>query len=487
MIIGREFEQNALNEFLKTNKSELMALYGRRRIGKTFLVREYFASTPRPNVVYFEASGIKDGSMKKQLENFSKSLAKVFFNAAPIRIPQNWDDAFNILTDEIHKITDKKIVIFLDELPWLTTKRSGLIQCLDYYWNNHWVKIPNLKIIVCGSAAAWMLANLINAKGGLHNRLTKIILLKPFDLKNTKLFLQAKNIKFTNKQILDLYAITGGVPFYLEQIQAKKSLAQNIQAMCFTENGVLLNEFPRIFKSLFDNAEICRKIMNIIAAKRYGVSREELLRKIKIKSGGWINDRIAELEAAGFIKSFLPYGQKKDVYYRVIDEYSLFYLKWLAPQISKGYALDTAYWNNLIKSPEYNSWIGYTFESICLKHHEQIKQALGLRNIRSNVAMWRFIPQKGSDASGAQIDLLFDREDNAITLCEIKYVNNGKFKIDKPTAINLANKIAVFTRETKTKKQLFLAIITIEGIEHNLYADDLACAEVTIDDLFMDV
>jgi len=484
MIIGRDNELKLLDDLIKTNKAEFMALYGRRRIGKTFLIREYFSN--KNNMVYFETSGLKDGNMKKQLANFTKGLAKTFFNNAPIKEPQNWDEAFSVLTNEIGKIANKKIILFFDELPWLATKRADLMQYLDYYWNNHWTKIPNLKIIVCGSAAAWILKNLIDAKGGLHNRLTKILLLQPFNLKNTRQFLKAKNINLTNKQVLDLYIITGGVPFYLEQIQTKKSIAQNIQTMCLSENGILFNEFPRLFKSLFDNAAIALKIIRAIATKRYGMSREDLLHKIKIKSGGWVNDRIEELEAAGFIQGFLPFDKKKDIYYRIIDEFSFFYLKWVEPEIVKGYGFSKSYWTDTIKSQEYRSWIGYSFEGICLKHHEQIKNALGLQNIKCNVALWRFIPPKNSPLNGAQIDLLFDREDNAITLCEIKYVNNGNFRIDKAVAKNLLNKIEVFEHANKIKKEIFLALITTEGLEHNLYADDLKCSAVTLDQLFSD-
>lgn len=484
MIIGRNTEVKMLDELIGTNKAEFMALYGRRRIGKTFLIREYCLN--KNHLVYFETTGIKDGNMKKQLASFTKSFANAFFNDAPIKEPLSWNEAFTNLTDEIKKIPNKKIILFFDELPWLATRRSGLIQYLDYYWNRHWIKIPNLKIIVCGSAASWILKNLINAKGGLHNRLTKIMLLRPFNLNDTKLFLKKKNIRLTNQQILDLYFITGGVPFYLEQLQAKKSIAQNIQAMCFSENGILFNEFPRLFKSLFENAEVCLRIIKTIATKRYGITREELLHKIKIKSGGWINDRIEELEAAGFIKGFLPFGKKKDIYYRIVDEFSFFYLKWVEPEIARGFEFSRSYWNDTVRSPEYRAWVGYSFESVCLKHHEQIKNALGLQNIKCNAALWRFIPSKNSQLSGAQIDLLFDREDNAISLCEIKYLANGKFKIDKSVAKSLVNKIEVFERENKTKKEIFLVLITTEGIEHNLYADDLKCEEVNLGQLFND-
>jgi len=483
MIIGRIKEQHFLEQLWQSKKPEFMAIYGRRRCGKTFLVREYFST--KHDCCYFEVSGIKDDPTKTQLEIFTQSLAQVFYHNAPLQTPNNWRKAFAFLTTEIQKITAKKVVVFLDELPWLATQRSGLIQALDYYWNNHWYKITNLKIIVCGSAASWMLNHLINAKGGLYNRLTKTLLLKPFDLNTTKIFLQAKGCKWAAKQILDLYLVTGGVPFYLEQIQNSQSVAQNIQHLCFAENGILLQEFPRLFKSLFDNAEISRKIIRLIATKRYGMARDDLLRQLKITSGGWINDKIAELEAAGFIVSFLVYGKKKDIHYRVIDEYSTFYLRWIEPATYSGYKFSNNHWLNIMKTPAYLSWAGYSFETVCFKHFESIQHALGLGNIACTTANWSF-KTKDDAKSGAQIDLLFDRADDAITLCEIKYLDHNQFKIDKDYAKNLINKIDIFKSETHTKKQIFLALITTFGLTANLYAEDLIQHIVTLEDLFMD-
>ncbi|MBF0360981.1 MAG: AAA family ATPase [Oligoflexia bacterium] len=480
MIIGREAEVKILDTICRTSRSEFVAVYGRRRIGKTFLIRKYFSK--KNDCLYFEASGIKDGNTKKQLEFFSSALSSCFYNKIPIKIPATWEEAFLLLTDEIEKIKKRKVVVFFDELPWMCTRRSRLIQTLDYYWNNKWVKINNLKIIVCGSAASWMLNNLINAKGGLYNRLTRVLSLKPFDLRTTKQFLTAHKCKFNNKQVADIYMVTGGIPFYLDQISPALSVVQNISTLCFEENGLLLDEFPRLFKSLFANATISLNIVKIIASKRYGISREELLKKLKVKTGGWINDKIEEVEAAGFIVGFIPYGKKKDIYYRVIDEYTLFYLKWIAPDIKKGHGFSKSHWYNLVKNPSYASWLGMAFENLCLKHQEQIMAALKLQNIDCRVSSWRSV---GVEKDGAQIDLLFDRGDDAVTICEIKYVSSSeKFKIDKSYAKNLENKIEIFKTVTLTKKQIYLAMITSFGIAHNLYSEDLIQNEVVLDDLY---
>src|SRR3990167_6124886 len=252
-IFGREAEIKILDNLWKSTEAEFLAIYGRRRVGKTYLIREYFSSK---KCVYFEITGQKDGSLKQQLENFIKIFSSVFANELQLCIPSNWKDAFELLTKEIERISkSQNIVIFFDELPWLATKRSGMLQALDYYWNRFWSRCFNLTFIVCGSAASWMLDNLINAKGGLHNRLTKTILLKPYNLKGVQQFLAYRNIHLNPKQILDHYMVFGGIPYYLKQIEKGKSALQNINKVCFQTDGLLNNEFDRLFRSLFANAE----------------------------------------------------------------------------------------------------------------------------------------------------------------------------------------------------------------------------------------
>ncbi len=481
-IIGRTKEIKILDQILHSKEAEFLAIYGRRRVGKTHLVREYFSER---DATYFEVSGEKDGSLHSQLENFIKILSDVFFDGISLQRPKSWKDAFELLTQQIEKTPkSKKIIIFMDELPWLAGKKSKLIQALDYYWNRYWSRQSNLILVVCGSAASWMLENLINAKGGLYNRITKAILLRPYTLKNVKDYLSFRGINLSAKQVLDLYMVFGGIPHYLKQIESGKSAAQIINRVCFQNDGLLYGEFDRLFQSLFEHSEDSLSIIRAIASQRYGISRDELIKKTKFSSGGTLNKRLNELESSGLIQSFIPYGhKKKERYYRVIDEYCHFYLTWIEPMKTKGIEGGKSYWQTKSKTPAALSWAGYVFETICLKHVDQIREALEIQTISSDCGSWRFISTKGSKEMGAQIDLLFDREDGIITLCEIKYSEN-MFSVDKDYAKVLKNKIEIFSAHFKTHKQIFMALVTTVGLKSSIWSEDLIQSTVTLDDLF---
>ncbi len=482
-IIGRNEELQLLGEIAKSKEPEFVAVYGRRRVGKTFLIREVFSNKG----IYLEATGTKDAPMENQLENFMSSISKTFAGGRPLKVPSTWEEAFSLLTNELQLVPkSKKITIFFDELPWLSTKRSRLIQALDYYWNAHWSKQNNLTLIVCGSAASWMLDNLIQAKGGLYNRLTRRILLEPFNLKETKEFLESRSLKLSQKEVLDLYMAIGGIPFYLKGVKKGKSSAQMIDDLCFKKSGLLHSEFQNLFKALFDQAETNVAIVRAIEKAHNSISRKQLIKTLGKSSGGTLNKRLEELEASNFIQCFIPYGKKKkDRFYRITDEYTLFYIKWIEPLVSSGvYAENKGHWKKIYPTPPRLTWAGYAFESVCLKHLPQIIKALDLENTSFKAGSWRFIPRKGSQARGAQIDLLFDRDDNAITICEIKY-SDSLFTIDRAYSKNLTQKMDVFEEQRDKKKQLFLAMITTKGVKKNLWSEDLVDMDVKLDDLFL--
>ena len=302
-IIGREEELKILNEIRQSKESEFLAVYGRRRVGKTFLVREYFSDKG----IYLETTGVKNLSLAKQLENFSEAFSKTFFGNVPIQTPRSWKEAFELLTQKIKSAPkNKKVIVFLDELPWLASKKSGLIPALDYYWNLYWSRLPNLILIVCGSAASWMLQHIVNAKGGLYNRVTKRILLEAFNLRETSDFLKARSVVLNKRQILDLYMVLGGIPFYLKDVKKGQSTAQVIDNLCFQKNGILYSEFKNVFRSLFDYAEINLQIIREIAKAGNSISREQLIKVTTLSSGGSINRRLEELEASEFIRCYVP-------------------------------------------------------------------------------------------------------------------------------------------------------------------------------------
>jgi predicted AAA+ superfamily ATPase len=480
-IIARQNELALLKKINQTREPAFIAVYGRRRVGKTHLIREFFSDKG----LYFELSGMKNAPIRLQLKNFNQRFSELFYPQLTLSEPKNWREAFQRLTDEIKKIdTGQNVIIFFDELPWLASKRSFFIENLDYFWNSYWSRMKNIRLVVCGSAAAWMLDNLIHATGGLHNRITRSILLKPFNLRETKEYIFGKGIRLSDVQLLEIYMAMGGIPFYLSQIEKGKSSMQNINDIAFTQTGLLYNEFDNLFNSLFDKKDIYLDIIEFISKNQSGVERQSLLDALEIKSGGTVKKRISELEAAGFIEIFIPYGKKHKGYYlRIIDEYTLFYLQWVKPmKKKKRYSDISNYWQLKSNTAPWHTWAGYAFECVCFKHVSQIRQALGLGFISAEVGSFR---ERGQSKvkPGAQIDLLFDRQDKAITLCEIKYTEKP-FSIDNSYARDLSRKVTVFTETTKTTKQIFLAMITVHQMKKSIWSDELISQAVTLANLF---
>ena len=378
----------------------------------------------------------------------------------------------------------QKVILFIDELPWMATKRSRITQALDYYWNHYWSKDKRIKLAVCGSSASWIIKNIIHNKGGLHNRYTRSLLIKPFTLQESSDFLKRRGFKFSNKQLLHIYMAIGGIPHYLDKLKKGLSATQNIQQLCFKETGILFSEFDKLFKSLFENAKTYVELIRIIAKSREGVSRNIIEDSSKLSTkGGTLSDRLNDLEQAGFIKSFLPMEhQRQGVYYRIIDEYSYFYLKWIEPEKQTLLSLDpdNDYWMQKSKTSLYQTWAGYAFESVCYKHIAQIRKKLKIPS-GARVGTWRYSPKRGSNESGAQIDLLFDRDDDTITICEIKCTDQP-FVIDKKYHSSLANKKNVYVKIIKTPKQILLAFISANGLKQNTYSTHIT-GDVMLDDL----
>lgn len=478
-IIGRKREINLFRKILESDQAEFVAVYGRRRVGKTYLI-EHCCSSRKNN--YFACTGIKDGKLKDQLYHFITQFSLVFYPGLSLALPRSWIEAFELLTNEIEKSEkSKQIVIFFDELPWLASRKSGFMGTLDHFWNTKWRKYVNLKLIVCGSAASWMLSNLINAKGGLYNRITNSILLEPFTLSETKEFLTYKDIIIPNNQILDIYMVMGGIPFYLNLLDRNKSIIQNINDLCFRKDGLLFNEFDRVFKSLFDSFDLSINIVKNIAEFRYGISFAELVKKTHKKAGGRFTERLDELIATGFIQKFLPYGRKnRDFFYKVVDEYCLFYLRWIEPRKYLADGID--HFSHIKNSPSYWSFAGYAFEGICYKHINKIIEALHLQNVGYVMGHWKY-QTLDRTKSGTEIDLLFDRDDEAITLCEIKCTKEP-FVINKEDAKNLMAKVDTFKEQTHTKKQVFLSFISSAGVTENVWSKELINNVITLEDFF---
>jgi len=476
MIVNREKEQGIISRLYKSKSSEFLAVYGRRRVGKTYLIREEFSNKPAK---FFYVVGKFNRGFEAQLTLFTEALSETFFDGAPIATPSTWHDAFKLLHQQILK-TKSKVVVFLDELPWMATPKAGLLETIDYYWNRNWQQLNNVILVVCGSSASWIIKKIINDKGGLHGRVTCKLKIKPFNLKETKTYLKYRKVKMNDRQIADLYMALGGIPYYLNYVSAGITSEQNIQQLLFDSEAPLRSEFEQLFRSLYKDADPFIELIKLVAKKRQGLLRSEIKDKSKLSSGGGLlSERLQDLCAAGFIEQNVSWGKTKGEYYQVVDEFCLFYLHWLDMHKTKKF-LNT-YWQSQSMMPAYRSWSGYAYEALCKKHLEQIVNKLGIR-LGGVVSGWRYISRKSTD-DGAQIDLLVERNDNAITVCEIKY-NTHPFKIDKHYANELLKKIEIFRKHSKTHKEVYLSMITANGLKETMYSEELISGVVALKDLF---
>jgi AAA+ ATPase superfamily predicted ATPase len=485
-IVGRAREQARLAEILASPEAELVAVYGRRRVGKTHLIREY--GQPRAGT-YFAVTGEHTGSLRSQLHHFRLELQRVFYGSAPLPELGSWRMALDLLAEAVRRRAKERpgeaIVLFFDEVPWLSTPRSGFVPALDHVWNMRLQSIRQVRLFVCGSAASWMLDKLVHAKGGLYNRITQRIALDPFTLAEASAFLRSRGIRWKPRQVTDAYMALGGIPHYLKQLPKGATPVEAIGRACFDRNGVLFDEFPKLFASLFRDSELHEQIIRSLARTRSGLTRGEILERTRVSSGGRFATHLAELEHAGFVASFTPFGHRaKETSYRLIDEYCMFYLQWVERAPRGVFAKDgSQYWRTKAAGAPFATWAGFAFESVCLRHVPEIIAALGLEGAVTAPATWRYVPVSGSPDRGAQIDLLLDRTDRAITLCEIKY-SDAPFRITRSYAEDLKRKLDVFEQRTKTRKQILLALVTPHGLESNTWSKDLIDAVVTLDAFF---
>ena len=486
-LVGREHERRILQRLYDSSSPEFLALYGRRRVGKTFLIRETCENSEiRDNLgLLFELTGQKDGSRKEQLGNFADVFGRHFLSGHRSAPPDSWRDALAMLAGEIDRRKPRgKVVFFFDELPWLAARRSGFLQALDYFWN-HWAsRRANVLLIVCGSAASWMIDKILNAKGGLHNRVTERIRLLPFSLGETERYLQSRRIHLERKQIMELYMAVGGIPHYLRQVRRGQSAAQNIDRICFSKDGFLVDEFGRLFASLFEFEKNYIRVIEALARKRGGLARNELLASSRLRSGGRATQTLKALEESGFIAGDVPFGKKSnEPLYRLADEYSLFYLTWI--NAAPGSVIRSApggYWLQQRNGRKWSAWSGYAFERLCQKHVGQLLRGLGIHGISTIVSGWYHRPREDGDR-GAQIDLLIDRSDQCINLCEMKF-SDAQFVIGKAYADELRAKREVFKNKTRTRKTLFITMVTPHGVKDNAYRQALVDQQLTMDILF---
>ena len=467
-MIGRNYEINRLLNSLKSNSSELIAVYGRRRVGKTFLIRNIYKEH-----IKFEVSGLYQGEKEQQLDIFFDELKKASLRFLEEDRPESWKDAFELLKRYINGLRGKeKKVIFIDEMPWLDTHKSDFRMYFGHFWNTYCEKRNDLIVVICGSAASYMVQNVVSNQGSLHARLTYKLHIKPFTLHETKAFLESKNIHWGHYHILHLYIAIGGIPHYLNKIEKGESVVQTIQRLCFDANGDLVNEFEEIFESLFTHSSSHISMVRALAQTNKGLTREGLIIQSNLHTGGSFTQALEELIASGFVSKYAALNKKsKNTLYRLSDEYSRFYLKYIEPNKNQG----ANFWKTLFQSQSYLSWAGFNFETICLKHINQIKKALKIEGIHSVNSSWT--------SKGTQIDLVIKRDDHWINLCEMKF-HSSEYTIEKSELENLRNKIALFKSETRTKDVVTITMITTFGITQNANFHEIVENSFTMDILF---
>lgn len=472
-IIGRDSEKALLSKILQSKDAELLAIYGRRRVGKTFLIRNAYEKQ-----IVFEFSGIHNAALALQLENFRDTLSKMSGRMSMSK-PASWMQAFNVLIDYLTPIIrNQKKVLFFDELPWINTPRSGFLPAFENFWNSWASKQKNLVVVICGSSASWMIQKILKNRGGLHNRVTRKIRLLPFTVGQTEAFLKSRKVILNKYQVLQLYMVMGGIPQYLKEIEKGESAVQAIDRICFTKDGLLFEEFKNLYTSLFELAHNHMKVIRVLAKNKSGLTRGEIIEACNLTSGGGASQLLDELTESGFITPYIPFNRTvKDNIYKLTDEYSLFYLKFI--ENSKSHGPGT--WTKFSTGSSWKVWSGFAFESICMKHSVQIKKALGIENVYSEISVWHYKTQK--EEQGAQIDLLIDRQDQCINICEMKFSVNS-FDITKGYAKELENKLEIFRKQSKTKKTLFLTMVTTYGVKIGNTNTGLIQNEVTMDALF---
>ena len=470
-LIGREKEIRRLNRALEEREAQLIIVYGRRRVGKTFLINEYFGGD-----FSFKFTGAFGESKKVQLKNFVLELNRQAMTKYDV--PQDWSDAFALLRDYLEsKDKEKKQVVFFDEMPWMDRQKSGFLPAFEWFWNSWGSSRENLVFIVCGSATSWMIDKLENNKGGLFNRQTCRLYLEPFNLHDTELYLKSRDIYWSRYDITVCYMIMGGIPYYLKLLDRSLSLNENIDALFFEKRSELWDEFEHLYNTLFSNSDNYIRIVEALSKKRSGLTRNEISKASGVAANGVLSKMLTDLINSGFVRINDIFGRKKrDIIYQLSDYYSLFYFRF----IKDNYGKDEHLWSNSNDNPARRSWEGLTFEQICKDHIQQIKNKIGIAGVMTEISSWS--KQGNDEEDGVQIDLLIDRQDHVINVCEIKY-SLEEILIDKEYERSLRNKISAFVQTSRTKKTIQLTMITTYGVKKNMYSN-MVSSQVILDDLF---
>ncbi len=478
-MIGRKKEIDELNRIYNSNRAQLVAVYGRRRVGKTYLVDETF----KGNITFRHAGlspievekGASASPLKAQLKHFYNSL--LLHGMKKEECPDNWLDAFLMLEMFLEsKNTSGKQVVFLDELPWMDTHKSGFITAFEGFWNTWGCHRDNLVVIICGSATSWITDNLINNHGGLYNRLTYEMKLSPFTLDECEQYFAEIGTKLSRYDIAQAYMITGGIPYYLSYFKKGKSLSQNIDELFFVRNAKLKNEFERLFFSIFNHPETMMSIVKFLSTRNSGYTRKEIAANVGCPLGGGLSQSLGALIESDFVVKYVPFGYSKRMeHYKLIDPFCMFYIKF----VENKNKLNETFWQNNQVASSVVSWRGFAFEGVCFNHINQIKNALGIGGVSTTYSAWS---KREDDTEGTQVDLIIERKDNVVNMCEIKFYSND-FSVNKEYYKTLINRQELLSKELSPKMIIHNTLITTYGLKYNEYSGVFDNV-ITLDDLF---
>lgn len=476
-IIGRKTEQQQLERLMNSKEAEFLVVYGRRRVGKTFLIRNYFKDQFSFYHTALSPLELEDKDLlSAQLANFTSSLRR--YGAEVKEVPKTWLEAFDILIDLLKdKPSSEKVIVFMDEMPWLDTPKSGFITAFEHFWNGWAAGQDNLLLVACGSATTWIVDKLLSNKGGLYNRVTREMHLAPFTLRECEEYYQEHDVVMDRYDQVQCYMAIGGIPYYMSFIDPGYSLAQNLDRLFFTKNGRLTLEFGRLFGSIFSSPEPYKQIIRLLANYREGLKREDIAKQMNMTSGGTLSKLLEALVISDFVTRYQYFGKsKREVYYKLTDFYSLFYIRF----VEKQRKMKVDYWQNSQLAPSVTAWRGLAFEDVCMVHINQIRQALGILGVQAEFSPWHYVGE--GKKSGAQIDLLINRSDRIVNICEMKFCVNT-YRMDKAAEANMRNKIQAVMDTVRGRRAIHPVIVTTYGLVKNEYSGKIQNV-VTMDDLF---
>ncbi len=475
-IVGRKKEIEELDRLYHSNRPEFVAVYGRRRVGKTFLIKQALKDK-----ITFQHTGVSPVDQENEKNRLSTQLESFYYSMLNhglegFKQPKSWMEAFFQLTQLLQKLDNgQRMVIFFDELPWMDTPRSRFLPAFESFWNGWCNGHDNVMLVVCGSATSWMLSNLSRSKGGLYGRLTDEIKVSPFTLKECEEYFDHENIELSRYDIVQSYMVFGGIPYYLSCFRKGYSFERNADMILFGSKPRLKDEFNRLFKAIFTNAEDCKQIIRLLATRNYGFTREEIATSTGLPLGGGLSDTLTALAESDFIMRYSPYGKGTGEYYKLIDCFCLFWLKYVEPNQN-----DAAYINDNFTSSIMKGWRGVAFEQVCWQHVAQIKRALEIGGVKTSLSAWNL--PGNEDNAGAQVDLLIMRADNIVNLCEMKFYSS-EYSIDKDEESKLLHRVEMLKETLSDKQRVHLTLITTFGLTYGKHSGKVQKV-IVCDDLF---